>query len=156
MAEAKIEIKVGAVSFSGEGEGKWLSEQLDKILEKIPELAKVTPLAPSVGNGAAGAAGSGQQGSGGLSVSGTLAGFLKAKNATTNQTRKFLATALWLTDTQNKEHMTTSDVSKALTDAKQTPLSNASQNLASNISQGFCHKTGKQFYVTDDGRGEVG
>ena len=36
MAEAKIEIKVGAVSFSGEGDGQWLSDQLDKVLEKIP------------------------------------------------------------------------------------------------------------------------
>jgi hypothetical protein len=32
MADAKIEIKVGSVSFSGEGDGKWLSEQLDKVI----------------------------------------------------------------------------------------------------------------------------
>jgi hypothetical protein len=29
MSEAKIEIKVGEASFSGEGTEKWLSEQLD-------------------------------------------------------------------------------------------------------------------------------
>jgi hypothetical protein len=41
MANAKIEIKVGAVSFSGEG--RWLSEQLDKVIEKLPELASIAP-----------------------------------------------------------------------------------------------------------------
>jgi hypothetical protein len=42
MAEAKIEIKVGAVSFSGEGESKWLAEQLDKILTCVPQLSKTS------------------------------------------------------------------------------------------------------------------
>jgi len=154
MAEAKIEITVGSVSFSGEGDGKWLSDQLDKVLEKIPELANVVP-APATPGAAAGGSGSSAQG-GGASAGGTLSAYLKARNATSNQTRKFLATATWLTDTQNKSLMTTNDVTTALNDAKQTPIKNASQCLNNNIKQGFCHKNGKQFYVTDDGRGELG
>jgi hypothetical protein len=41
MTEAKLEIKVGSVSFSGEGQGEWLSKQLDKVLAKLPELAAI-------------------------------------------------------------------------------------------------------------------
>jgi len=43
MAEAKIEIKVGAMSFSGEGSEKWLSQELDKLLKKIPQIVKIAP-----------------------------------------------------------------------------------------------------------------
>lgn len=40
MSDSKIQIKVGIVEFSGEGNQDWLSKQLDKILEKIPELSR--------------------------------------------------------------------------------------------------------------------
>ncbi len=43
MAESKIEIKVGGVSFSGEGGESWLSAQLDKMLKYLPELVTVVP-----------------------------------------------------------------------------------------------------------------
>jgi len=155
MAEAKIEIKVGAVAFSGEGEGKWLSEQLDKVLEKIPELANVAPAdAGGETGGAALGAGTGQAGT--PTASGTLANFLKSKHATTNQRIKFLATAVWLTDVKKKDSLTTNDVSQAIKDAKQTPLRNPSQGLNDNVKQGYCHKNGKQFYVTDEGRTALG
>ena len=41
MSESKIQVKVGIVEFSGEGEQDWLAKQLDKILEKVPELLKI-------------------------------------------------------------------------------------------------------------------
>ncbi len=41
MSESKVHVKVGVVEFSGEGEQEWLAKQLDKILEKIPELLKL-------------------------------------------------------------------------------------------------------------------
>jgi galactitol-specific phosphotransferase system IIC component len=41
MSESKIQVKVGIVEFSGEGDQVWLAAQLDKILEKIPELLKI-------------------------------------------------------------------------------------------------------------------
>jgi hypothetical protein len=149
VAEAKIEIKVGAISFAGEGEGKWLSEQLDKILEKIPELSKVAPPEP-------------EQNGGGKSprthkiATGTLASFLKEKNATTNQTRKFLATATWLQDREKRTRVSTNDVTTALSANSQTRLGNAADCLNKNVGKGFCEKDGKQFFVTEEGRAEIG
>jgi len=155
MADSKIEIKVGNVSFSGEGDGKWLSEQLDKILEKIPQLAEVAPTRFGSDGGDGTEAGE----SGKVTTkkpSATLASYLKEKKTATNQTRKFLATAVWLHD-QGHEHLTTKEVTKALSDKKQGSLTNPSNCLAQNVSKGFCEKVGKrQFYVTDDGRTSLG
>ena len=55
MNNSKIQIKVGNVEFSGEGDPKWLSGELDKILKSIPTLTKVIsvpiqPPAPSAGS----------------------------------------------------------------------------------------------------------
>jgi hypothetical protein len=150
MGEARIEIKVGAVSFSGEGEGKWLSEQLDKVLEKIPELTQVVPPQPPDEGGETDLSGAHKKGTG------TLAIFLRERKATGNQTRKFLATAAWLHD-HGKDRVTTIDVTKALSDAKQSALGNPSQCLASNVGKGFCQKLGKKdFFVTPEGRAELG
>lgn len=41
MIDSKIQVKVGIVEFSGEGNQDWLAQQLDKILEKVPELLKI-------------------------------------------------------------------------------------------------------------------
>ncbi|WP_183577862.1 hypothetical protein HDF18_10525 [Mucilaginibacter sp. X5P1] len=46
MSDSKIQIKVGIVEFSGEGNQDWLAKQLDKILEKIPELLKLDVISP--------------------------------------------------------------------------------------------------------------
>jgi hypothetical protein len=152
MADAKIEIKVGAVSFSGEGEGKWLSEQLDKVIEKLPQLANVAPFEPDNGGGSDAG---GSSGSTKVKPQGNLAAFLKAKKATTNQVKKFLAAATWL-QAAGKDRLTTMEVTKALSDAKQGSLTNPSQCLAHNVSQGFCEKDGKRlFFVTPEGNAEL-
>ena len=39
----KIEIKVGSISFVGEGNEGWLSSQLDKMLKHLPELVNMAP-----------------------------------------------------------------------------------------------------------------
>jgi hypothetical protein len=151
MADAKIEMKVGSVSFSGEGEATWLSQQLDKVLEKLPNLAKVASTDANNGSKTpANGLGNSAQPSGG-----TLAGFLKTKSATDNQTRKFLAAAIWLHDS-GKSSLSTKEVTKALNDAKQSKLTNPAQCLNSNVSQGFCEKDGTGFYVTSEGRTEIG
>jgi hypothetical protein len=155
MAEARIELKVGAVSFSGEGTEKWVSSELDKVIAKLPELAAITPAEPRSNGSEPSVNDNGPALTAKKSKGGTLAAFLKDKKATTNQTRKFLAAALWLQD-GGKDMLTTQDVTKALGDAKQGALTNPSQCLANNVSQGFCDKNGKkQFYVTDDGRAEL-
>jgi len=85
----------------------------------------------------------------------TLAALLATTNSKTNQTRRFLATALWLQD-GGKGHLSTSAVSKALSESHQKRLTNPSQCLADNVKQGLCEKEGKkEFYVTDEGRTEI-
>ncbi len=88
---------------------------------------------------------------------GTLASFLTAKNAKGNKTRKFLATTLWLQDAEGKSRVSTGDVTKALSHNSQGSVgSNPSQCLVQNVKQGFIAKEGRQFYVTDEGRTELG
>jgi hypothetical protein len=154
MADAKIEIKVSAVSFSGEGEGKWLSEQLDKVIEKLPQLANVAPAEPAPENDDE--VKNGTQTRAKKRKIGTLASFLQEKKATDNQVRKFLATALWLHDRDGEKRITTSGVKKALKSNNQGKLSNASASLNQNVSKGFCEKDGKGFFVTDAGRTSLG
>ncbi len=151
MADARIEIKVGAVSFSGEGEGKWLSEQLDKIIEKLPQLSSVVP-AVQENDETDDAQGPKLK----KSNVGTLASFLAAKNAKTKKTRKFLATALWLHESTGARRIGTGDVTKALSQHSQGSVGNASQCLVQNNKSGFTAKDGKQFYVTPEGRSEIG
>jgi hypothetical protein len=152
MTEAKIEVRVGEVFFSGGGEGKWVSEQFDKMLKHLPELTQVNSPPTRTRD-------HDHQAKDGVSAGRknheTLSTFLTSKNAKSNQTRKFLAAALWLQDT-GKNRMGTTEVGKALRDNNQGRLGNPSQCLNSNVGQGFCEKDGSQFYVTDEGRAEIG
>lgn len=151
MAEAKIEIKVGTFSFTGEGTEQWLSGELDKLLGKLPELVEIAP--PESHGDDAGAAAKVKK-NGKL---GSLATFLREKNATENQVKKFLATALWLHDTTGKERITTGEVSKALKNASQNRLTNASDALNQNVGKGHAEKDGDSgFFVTEPGRTSLG
>lgn len=158
MADAKLEIKVGEISFTGEGAESWLAQQLDKILAKLPELMSGAENGDSSNNGDSHSEDKKTEGlgnSGGRSKT-TLAAFLKEKKATTNQARRYLATATWLQDVEGKNRLTTSDVTKALNEHNQGRLSNPAQCLIHNASRGMVAKDGKkQFYVTDDGRAEL-
>lgn len=42
MAEVKIEFRLGEIEFKGEGDKKWIGEQLDKPPEKAPKLVKLS------------------------------------------------------------------------------------------------------------------
>jgi hypothetical protein len=148
MTEAKIEIKIGQIQFSGQGDQDWIAKQLDKIVaqaEKLIELGGRSEQRP--GNGV-----------GGLQTKrepemepATLPKFLGEKNATTNQVKKFLATAVWL-ELKGKKALQTKDVSAALKDAHQNRLGNAADCLNKNVSKGFCEKSGNQFIVTEEGK----
>lgn len=155
MADCKIELKVGSIAFSGEGDSDWLSAQLDKVLSKIHELVVAAPQENRLDGGS---------NDGDLSVNsdrpsghalGTLAAFLKSTNANGSQPRKFLATAVWIHDADQKNRVTTTDVSGALSKHSQGKLANASDCLIKNTAKGFCVREGKQFYVTDEGRGSL-
>ncbi|MHC4270291.1 MAG: hypothetical protein ACYSWS_11400 [Planctomycetota bacterium] len=153
MGEAKLEIKIGELQFSGEGPQDWLSKQLDKILDQSKELIKLSPPSNSVitksQHEAADFSGASEI------VSQPLATFLKEKNATTNQVEKFLATSIWL-EAKGKNRLKTSDVSEAIKTANQTKLKNASDSLNKNVTKGLCEKDGKEFYVTQEGKNAMG
>lgn len=146
MADAKIEIRVGEVSFSGEGGETWLAAQLEKVIKHLPDLVKVAPPPPTGGRDH-------HVTTKHTGPKGTLAQFIAA-HGKDSQTRKFLATAVYLDPTGDKR-LTTRDVSDALKNGRQGKLTNPAQSLNDNVKQGFCEKDGKQFYVTEAGRSEV-
>jgi hypothetical protein len=146
MPDAKIEFKVGTICFSGEGSEQWLSAELGKALDRIPELSKIAPN-PTAETGSAPPTAQ--------KLGGTLVTFLREKGAATNQVRKFLATAAWIHEHDNKPRLTTKDVTSALSESSQGRLTNPSDCLNQNVAKGFCEKENKQFYVTEEGRAKL-
>ncbi len=157
MAEAKIEITIGQITFSGEGESKWLSEQLDKILDRAEILLTLAPASSmSAASGSNGGGNEAADLSGHSEISSKpLAIWLKEKGADTNQNLKFLATAIWL-ESKGQNRLQTKDVTSALSSSNQKRLGNASDCLLQNVKQGHCEKEGKQFYVTEEGKRKLG
>ena len=148
MAQAKIELKIGGLAFSGDADAAWLEKQLDKLLD----FAKSADVDQNVESADAETEAKPGERTG---KRGTLSGFLRSHNATSNQVRKFLATAVWLT-LDGKKRLSTGDVTKALSANHQGKLRNASDCLNRNVKQGRCEKEGKQFYVTEDGFQDIG
>jgi hypothetical protein len=153
MSESKIQIKVGIVEFSGEGNQDWLATQLDKIIEKVPELLKIELTAtPNSERGSNNNSLNTSSKSSGKPTN--LPAFLKEKGATSNQVRKFLATAAFIQLT-GKDRLTTSDVSTLLNKNNQTKINNPSDTLNKNVGKGHCTKDGSSFYVTPEGFTEL-
>jgi hypothetical protein len=156
MSESKIEIKIGQITFSGEGEPAWVAEQLDKILDRAEALMSLAPVTPPP----APPGGNGSHEEADLSghseiASKPLAVWLKDKNAETSQNLKFLATAIWV-ESKGQNRLQTKDVTGALSNANQKRLGNAAECLNQNVKKGFCEKEGKQFYVTEEGKRSLG
>ena len=141
MEHSKMEIKIGEISFHGEGEEKWLTEQLDKILQKADELialgrkAVPQPIGPAIVETD--------------SAINTAMPLPKALTGVSKDVDRFLAAALWL-QKNGKAELVTQDVTKALSEAKQSPIGNSSQALSYNIRKGHCAKKGKKFYVIEE------
>jgi hypothetical protein len=87
---------------------------------------------------------------------GHLSAFLKDKNATSNQVKKFLATAVWLHDSTGKDRITTAEVRAALKNANQGKLTNPAGCLNQNVGKGHAEKDGGSFFVTEPGRTSLG
>jgi len=155
MSDAKIEIKIGEIVFSGEGEPVWLTEQLDKILDRAGDLIALAPQAspPLPANPQshqpADLAGNNEISSQPLAV------WLKSKNAESVQNTKFLATAVWV-EAKGQQRIQTKDVTSALSNASQRKLNNPALCLINNVKKGFCEKEGNQFYVTEEGKRSLG
>jgi len=152
MENARIEVEIGAVRFSGQGEQQWLSQQMDKFFKSAEMLTKLAPsvLSTDKDGGDPGTGGDPNTSTG----SETLQKFLQSVKVN-NQTDRFLATAEWLTKKGSK-NLTTNDVTAALRKAQKSRLTNASQCLNSNVSAGRAEKEGSGFYVTDEGRKHLG
>ena len=150
MADARIEFTIGDISFVGEGEQGWVAEQLDKILEKAPELIKLAPKkhAPHSKNQESRET---TESENEAIAQKTLPVFLNEKNATKNQLNKFLATAIWL-HARGKKRLKTSDITSALKEAQQSRLGNPSDCLNKNVKKGYIEKDGNEFFVTSEGK----
>ncbi len=151
MSESKIEIKIGQIMFSGQGEQEWVAKQLDKILAQAEKLIQ---LAPAAGDDDGDSSSHKPMGKDTAIAKKTLPAFLQEKNATTKQVKKFLSTAVWL-EAKGQSRLETGDVTKALNDANQKRLGNPADCLNQNVTKGYCEKDGKQFFVTDDGKNSL-
>ena len=155
MSASKLEIKIGAIEFSGEGDADWVAAQFDKLLEKAVNLSPAVgrgshtaeqvvhsrtehqPMAPDPDIGKK-----------------ALGTFLRERNATEVNNKKFLAVAVWL-EAKGSNRMKTGDVTTALRENNQNRLGNASQCLADNVKQGFCERDGDKFFVTQEGKDSI-
>ena len=143
MADSKIEVTIGAVSFAAEGEQQWVTAQLDKVLEQARSIP--TAAAPARSGGPAAAA------TGTPAAVGTLASAVTSGGGTANQVRRFLATAVWLHD-KGASRLTTAAVASALKANNQKKLGNPADCLGQLVGKGHAERDGKEFFVTDDGR----
>ena len=145
MSNSKIEIKVGIVEFTGEGEQKWLSEQLDKVLAKVPELLKIELSAPNNGFGTKSALNSIENGLNNdqpnTIITQSLSTFLKEKKPS-SRPDLFLATAIWIHDNQGKSRIQQKDINIELKQSSQVPIPNPNQEFARNVKKGYCVKDG--------------
>ncbi|MCI0696288.1 hypothetical protein L0337_30325 [candidate division KSB1 bacterium] len=154
MAEAKIQIKLGAIEFLGESDEKWVAGQLDKILTQAANLLKLAPATTAKTDSWKSNTEKSDGNSSEFDTDVPLSTFLKNMNAGTNQVKRFLVTAIWLSGRGNSKP-TTKDVANALKDSHQTKLTNPAESLNQNVKKGFCEKIGKQFFVTPNGFGSV-
>lgn len=145
-SSSKIDIQVGSISFSAEGEQTWLSEQLEKVLAAANAAGAVRTEAPVSSNSAEPT---------GEVFRSSLAAHLKLMNAEGKQVLRFLATADWLRRRGTVE-ISSGAVAKALTDNHQRRLANPADCLNQNVSKGFCEKTGKTFFLTPEGLKSLG
>lgn len=152
MTDSKLEIKVGSITFSGEGDSDWLSKQLDKVLAKIPEQPPTAPPDATKNDADNGGSELHSATATARTPTGTLAAYLRSTNSTSNQVRKFLATATWLHDAEGKNRVATKDVSNALSSHSQGKLTNPAECLNKNAGKGHCVKEGGAFYVSPEGR----
>lgn len=80
-----------------------------------------------------------------------LSRFLMENKADKNQVRKFLATAVFLSKSNNVNILSTPMISKALKSYGISRLQNASDCLNKNCKKGNCVKEGKEFAITEAG-----
>lgn len=144
-AQGKVEIKIGNLSFTAEGDQTWLGEQLSKVIEAAETLP---PHAADSGNPQNAKPAETKKLVGAVNES--LASYLKAKGGETKQVQRFLATAGWL-HRRGVTQLDTAAVAKALSDHHQKRLGNPADCLNQNCGKGLCEKTKDGFFITPEG-----
>ncbi|MDT0553108.1 hypothetical protein [Urechidicola vernalis] len=161
MANGRLEFKIGNLEFVGEGEQDWVTDQLDKMLERLPDLVNqskktvqktdvIKTTAEPVEQSHPTDLFSTPKPTTKRAIPENLSTFLRSKDCIDKQRRKFLGTAVWL-QLNGKQRIKTKEVTDALRAARQVKITNPSHQLNQNISQGFCQKEGNGFYVTPQG-----
>ena len=158
MANARIEFKIGNIEFVSEGEQEWVTEQLNKMLDRLPHLEKEskkipikpTPQPITVPTQPTGNTDLFSTQKTDRAIPENLSTFLRKKDAIDKQRRKFLGAAVWL-QLNGQQIVKTKEVTDALRAARQVKITNPSHQLNQNIAQGFCQKEGRGFYVTPQG-----
>jgi len=144
--QSKVDIKIGDISFSAEGEPAWLSEQVAKVMEaaaKMPAAATAPARAASPGN---------FDGAAPTPSGGSLSSYIKAVGGEAKQVRRFLATAAWLFERDNAAELTASTIAKTLSKNHQKGLANAADCLNQNVGKGYCEKNKEGgFFITPEG-----
>ena len=148
---SKIDVTIGDVSFSGEGEQEWLTKQLDKVIAiaRPARASKSTQKSPTPTKGVD------EKESAPFTAS--LASHLRDKKGEANQVARFLATADWLRRRNGDQTLTTALVTRSLRDNQQKRLGNPADTLNKNVKKGHCEKiSGGGFLITDDGLQALG
>jgi len=142
---SKIKIHVGDIEVEYEGPESFLDKKLTALVSQLSVLHDQLPKDRAKKTHHSGAS----------SDNSTIIAILKSKSATSNQTKKFLAAAEWL-HLRGQTRLKTGDVTKALRDNSQAKIGNPAQTLIRNVTNGHCERDGKSFFVTDEGRAELG
>lgn len=145
--QGKVELKIGNLSFSGEGNQEWLDKQVSKLLDAATVQSDDTTKKDGSGKAANSDRSSSEVGS--------LASYLKVKGAGDKQVLRFLATGAWLFR-RGEKSLSTTLIAKALADNHQKRLANPSDCLNKNVAKGFCEKTAEGFFLTPEGWEELG
>jgi hypothetical protein len=147
MTVSKIRIRVGEVEVEYEGPQEFLDKKLPTLVSDLSRMEG--------SNGSGKSARANKSTENGNGNAGTLAAFIKEGSRGRSQTGKFLAAAEWL-HRKGNNRVKTGDITKALRENNQGRLGNPADCLNKNVAKGFCEKDGRDFYVTDDGRKELG
>jgi hypothetical protein len=130
------------------------SEEKQKVVSAVMTLfGENAPTGAAILTGGSGA-NSGQSAAGGK-FSKSLATHLSEKQATSNQTLRFLATADWLRQ-KGQGPLTSTAVAQALKNNHQNRLANPADCLNKNAAKGFVEKDGKTFFITPEGLAHLG
>lgn len=140
-ARGRVELKIGSMSFIGEGSQDWLDGQISKLLEAVGAQQNAST------NNLGGPSSEATQER--APNNETLASYLKAKGGDTRQVQRFLATAGWLK--RRGDSLTTSNVVRALKENQQKRLGNPPDCLNQNVAKGFIEKTADGFLLTLEG-----